>query len=90
MSCKARYPLAELTEREVEGFDTRIEKFNLKLAIDNRLRLTNQLVEPLLGSCAVALAVNVDPARSARRLSIDRQIPHSRSPRGQAGQHRWS
>jgi len=79
---EAHQHLAELTKREVKSFDTRIEKLNLKLAIDDGLRLTNQLVEPLLRNCAIALTVNVDPVRSAGRLSIDRYSEaHSRARR---------
>ena len=68
---EAHQHLAELTKREVKSFDTRIEKLNLKLAIDDGLRLTNQLVEPLLRNCSFALAVNVDPVGNAWRLCID-------------------
>jgi hypothetical protein len=79
---EARFPILELAKREVKSFDTRIEKLNLKLAIDDGLRLTNQLVEPLLRNCAIALTVNVDPVRSAGRLSIDRYSEaHSRARR---------
>jgi hypothetical protein len=69
---EARLPILELTKREVIGFDPRIEKLNLELTIDNGLRLTDQLVEPMFHNFAFALAVNVDPVRNARRLSINR------------------
>ena len=73
-------PIDRLAEREVKSFDACIKKFDLKLAINNRLLLTNQLIEPLLRNCAFALAVNIDPACSAGRLSIDRYAEVHGSP----------
>src|SRR5258708_30747069 len=58
-------------ECERKSPHARIEKLDLELAISNGLRLSDQLIEPLLGHRAVALVVNVDSVSSARRLSID-------------------
>lgn len=49
----------------------RIEKFDLELPISNRLWLSDQLVEPLLGHCTVSLLVNVNAVSRARQLSIE-------------------
>jgi hypothetical protein len=45
--------------------------------------LPDELVQPLVGHCAMALAVNVGPVRRARRLSVD-EHPESygRAPDG--------
>ena len=68
-SCQ-RY-LRESAKSEVKEFYTRIEKFNFKLAISDRLGLSNQLIQPLLDHTTVALAVNVNSVRSSRFLPID-------------------
>jgi hypothetical protein len=64
--------LLGLAEGEVISPHTRVKKLNPKLAIDDRLWLTNRLVEPRLCNRAVALAVNIDPMRIAGRFPIDR------------------
>src|SRR5215831_6844506 len=72
-------------ERENENLHTRTEKLDLELAIGYRLRLSDQLVQPLLRHRAVALLVDVKPARVARRLSVDQHAKlHGRSWRGRA------
>ena len=45
-----------------------IEKLDLELSISNRLRLSDQLIQPLFGNRAVALVVNVNSVSSPRRL----------------------
>ena len=68
-------------EGERESLDTGIEKFDLEPSIIDRLRLTDQLIRPLLDSRAVALLVNVESVSSARRLPIERHAKaHGRSP----------
>jgi hypothetical protein len=58
-------------EREHKSLYARIEKLDLELSISNGLRLSDQLIQPLLGNRTVALVVNVTSVSSARRLSID-------------------
>jgi hypothetical protein len=58
-------------EREVKRFDSRLKKLDLKHTIRNRLGLPDQLIEALLGNCAIALVVNVAAMRRTRRMSID-------------------
>ena len=58
-------------EREREGLHTRIEELNLEQSIGDGLRLSDQLIKPLLGDRAVPLVVHVDAMSSAGWLSID-------------------
>src|SRR5919108_5602798 len=58
-------------EGERERLHARIEKRDLELPISNGLRLSDQLIEPLVGHRAVALLVNVTAMSSTRRLSIE-------------------
>jgi len=59
------------TEREREHFHARIEKLDLELSINDWLRLSDQLVQPLFGNRAVALLVNVNSVSSGGRLPIN-------------------
>ena len=73
-------PPKRSAERERKSLYTGIEKFDLELAIGDGLRLSDQLVEPLFGHCAVASFVDVNSAGRARRLSIDQHAKfHGRS-----------
>jgi hypothetical protein len=58
-------------ERESKSLNARTEKLDLELAIDDGLRLSDQLVQPLFGNCAIALLVNVNSVSRAWRLSIN-------------------
>src|SRR5215475_4915893 len=58
-------------EREAKNLRTGINKFDFKLAIDNRSGLPDQLVQTLCSHCADALFVNVESVSGARRLSVD-------------------
>src|SRR4051794_22726478 len=64
----ARYPSAE---RERERLHTGIEELDLELSIDDRSRLSNQLIQALLDDRSVALVVHVSSIARTRRLSID-------------------
>src|SRR5215211_7964599 len=67
-------------ERERKSLHTRIEKLDLELSINDGLRLSDQLIQPLFANRAVALLVNVDPVSSARHLSADEHAKsHGRS-----------
>jgi hypothetical protein len=52
-------------ERERESLHARIEKLDFELSIGDGLRLSDQLVHPLFGNCAVALFVNVNSVSRA-------------------------
>src|SRR4029453_1610216 len=58
-------------EREWESLHSRAKKLDFELAIGDRLRLPDQLVETLFGPRTVALGVDVEPVGRAWRLSID-------------------
>src|SRR6266516_2222059 len=58
-------------ECERKSLHAGIEKLDLELAISNGLRLTDQLIQPLVGHRAVTLLVNVNAMSRARRLSIE-------------------
>src|SRR5258708_7670140 len=47
-----------------------IEELDLEPSINDGLRLSNQLIQPLFGDRAVALVVNVHSAGKPRRLPI--------------------
>jgi hypothetical protein len=57
-------------EREGERFDAGVEKFDRERSIDDRCRLSDQLIESLVDSSPITALVNVEAARSTRRLSI--------------------
>src|SRR5262245_25905835 len=63
-------------ECERKNLHARTEKLNFELSISDRLRLSDQLVQPLLGNPAVTLLVNVSSVRRIWRLPID---PHTKS-----------
>src|SRR3977135_353836 len=69
-------------ERERKNLHARTEKLDLELAIGDGLRLSDQLVQPLFGNCALALLVNVNSMSCARRPSIDQ---HAKSHGGPLG-----
>src|SRR5690349_831503 len=69
---------SNLAKRERIGLDAWIEKLDLEQSISDRLRLSDQLVQPLFIHSAVALVVNVDAMRCARRLSINAQAKSHR------------
>src|SRR5580704_12302566 len=58
-------------KRERKSLRTRIKKLDFDLPISDGLRLTDQLIQPLLGSCAIALLINVGSVSRARQLPID-------------------
>ena len=58
-------------ECERKRFNTRFEELDFKLAIDDRSRLSDQLIQTLLGDRACALIVNVTSMVCAWGLSID-------------------
>jgi hypothetical protein len=60
-----------LAECECKNLHSRTEKLDLELVVSDGFRLSDKLVETLLGHRAGALFVNVNPVRGARRLSID-------------------
>src|ERR1035438_2545599 len=67
------------TERERKPFHARIEKFDLELAVRDRLRLPDQLIHPQFRGCAAALVVDVNSVSSARRLTIEEHAKSNRS-----------
>jgi hypothetical protein len=67
-------------EREGKSLHSWNKKLDFELAIGDGLGLPDQLVQPLLDNCSVALLVNVKPAGRAWRLSIDAHTKaHGRS-----------
>ena len=57
---KGRQSLRRLAEREGVRLRPAIEELNLELAIDNRIRLADQLVQPLLENGAVTAFIDVN------------------------------
>ena len=77
-------------ERERERLHAGIEKLDLELSIGDWSRLSNQLIQALLGDRAVALLVYVTPVAGARRLSVDRARENARTrPRAAGPMTRW-
>jgi hypothetical protein len=58
-------------EREVKDGSPGLEKLNLKLSIDDRSGLPDQLVHPRFGKDAIALFVAIRAVRAARAPSVD-------------------
>ena len=58
-------------ERERECLDTGIKKFDLELPVNDRLRLPDQLMQPLLNHAAVSRRVHIDAVSLARRLTVE-------------------
>src|SRR5712691_9265392 len=79
-------PFSRSSEREREGLDAWIEKLDLERSIDNRLRLSDQLMKALFADSAVALIVDVDAVRCAGRLSVDAQS-HAHGGSASSGSH---
>jgi hypothetical protein len=68
-------------EGEGVGLDARVEEGDLEGALADRARLADELVEPRFGDRAVALVVDVDAVRGARRLPVEPHAePHGRPP----------
>ena len=59
-------------EREGERLHASIEELDLELSIDDRLRLADQLIQPLFDNGAVAALVHVETVSRTRRLPVDR------------------
>src|SRR5918998_5813414 len=67
-------------ERESKGLHAWTEKLDLEPSIDDGFRLSDQLVQTLLGHRAVALFVNVGSVSRAWRLPVDQHAKsHGRS-----------
>ena len=65
------FPASLLAEREGERLHTGIEKLDFELAIGDRSRLSNQLIQAVLGDSTFALVVDVASMVRTRRPSID-------------------
>ena len=59
-------------EREGERLHASIEELDLELSIDDRLRLSDQLIQPLFDHRAVAAVVHVEAVSRTRRLPVNR------------------
>ena len=64
-------PRLRSAESERKSFHAGIGKLDLELAINDRLRLPDQLIQPLFCDRTAALVVNVNSVSSPGRLSID-------------------
>ena len=62
---------SDLAEGERIGLNTGIEERDLERAVSDGASLPDKLIQPLLGSSADTLVVNVNAVSRARRLSID-------------------
>ena len=76
-------------EREIKRFHAWIKKLDLELSIRDGLRLSDQLIRPLLGSRAVALFVSVDSVSDAWRLSVDEHANSPEAPRAAGAMTRF-
>src|SRR5262245_50140182 len=72
-------------EGETKSLNAGFEKLDLEQAIRDRLRLPDQLIEPLFANGTPPVLVDGEPARSTGRLSIDQHTkPHRCALRGRA------
>src|SRR5918992_6087144 len=78
----AEQPAPGSAERQRKHLHARTEKLDLELSISDRLRLSDQLIQPLFGNRAVTMPVNVDSVSGARRLSIDEHATSNGSSPG--------
>jgi len=67
----AQSAIDRLSECERERFNSGIEKLDLELALVDRSRLPDQLIQALLGHAAMAVVVDVSAMGRAHRLAID-------------------
>ena len=58
-------------EREGERLQTTIREVDLECPIDDRSRLSDQLIQTLFGDCASAAVIRVETACATRGLSIN-------------------
>src|SRR5437899_12164277 len=58
-------------ERERKSLHARIEELDLELSVNDGVRLSDQLIQPLFANRAVASVVDVDSVSRARWLSVD-------------------
>src|ERR1700694_2503847 len=79
-----RGDLISLSKREAEGFGTGVEELDLKPAVADRSRLTDQLIHPLLHNPDASVRVDIGSRGWARALTIE-QYP---KPHGHALSHR--
>jgi hypothetical protein len=79
-------PSLRSAERERKGLHARIEELQLELSSSDRLRLSDHLIQPLLGDRAVALVVYIKSVRSSRRLAIDEHAKSNGMP-SRCGSH---
>src|SRR6478736_2400357 len=63
---------AKSTERERERLDAAVEELDLELAVGDRLTLSNELIQTLLGRGAGAMLVDVGPMRFGRQLAVEK------------------
>ena len=76
----------ELAERERERLHASIEELDLEVPIDDRLRLSDQLIQPLFDDRAVAGGIHVETVggdRAAARRSTrgnERRFPAAAAP----------
>jgi len=62
-------PRYESAEREIKRRNAWIHEFDFELPVRDRLRLSDQLIQPLFGNRAVALAIDINSVSGAWRLS---------------------
>src|SRR5258708_32777434 len=65
---------------EAEGFSAAVEELDLKTAVPDRSRLTDQLIHPLLQDRAVSVRVDIGSAGRPGTLTIEQDAkPHPRA-----------
>ena len=76
----ARSRLLQSAEREGERRHASIEELDLELSIDDRLRLSDQLIQPRFDHRAGAAVVHVEAVSRTRRLPVNRHAETHRVP----------
>jgi hypothetical protein len=64
-----------------------IEELDLDVPVGNGAPLADELVQPRLNDSPIAIVINVEPMRIARRLAVDSYAEPSRRPSGRWPQH---
>src|SRR4030081_3665516 len=67
-------------KREAEGFGAAVEELDLKPAVADRSRLTDQLIHPLLHNRAVSARVDIGSVGWPSALTVEQNAkPHARA-----------
>src|SRR5260370_19192085 len=74
-------------KREAEGFSAAIQELDLKTAVADRARVTDQLIHPLLHDRAVSVRLDIGSVSPPRPLTIEEGPKTHQRPLFPSSQH---